>query len=142
MNTAWAFDTGLTKIGNKSSSQDTERTYKYSYSEDLDLYVTLPPLFENTSNGGRVKLDRRLVAYARLSLNELEESLLRGWDFMPRRESREWWENYKKAKAEFFTQTAPPPPPTRPPRAGLHSILLPLHADAASTAEPHGTLPC
>jgi len=124
MNTAWAFDTGLTMIGNQGSGHDTERTYRYSYSEDLDLYVTLPPIVKTDSYGDRVKLDRRLIAWTRLSLNEEEESLLRRWNVMPPQENREWWGDYNKEKDEFLTQTAGSRAPSAPRTP--QSLALPM----------------
>ena len=106
MNSAWAFDTGHTVVSTKASGDDMERTYRYPYSKNWDLYVTPPPITKKRPGGSPLTLDRRAVAWARLNLSEQEESHLIDWNLIPYRENHSWWRDYNEIKAEFRLQTA------------------------------------
>lgn len=133
------YDRGSTLINKKGDGDFSESIWRQPFSADWDVLVTYHPRKRPDTSGHIERMDRRLVAWARLGLNDAQEEKMRHWDLMPSADNKCWWEDYHNLKTELSvaspgrrlpTSTAPPAPMgPRPPYLDTSSsppVSIPL----------------
>jgi hypothetical protein len=102
--TDWSADTQQKTAISHESQRFPATTTTIPFNDDWDVVKTVPASLRESSdpkNPYPIKMDRRMVAYARLILLETQEAFLKSLRCMPEANNEQWWKTYNGFKDEF-----------------------------------------
>jgi hypothetical protein len=132
--TDWSADTQHKSATSLESQRFPTMIITIPFNDDWDVIKTVPATWRESRDPERpdhtIKMDRRMVAWARLLLSEKQEEFLRGVRLMPSEGNETWWKSYRDLRDEY----RPMPTLDEPPNSGIAlQAMRPPFAQTPST---------